>query len=221
MFRSASANIKKFHYCFDMPWRAADAVMSSVFASAACTIFSARFNEFRDKNSGKAQRETHGRNLWIYFEDHPIKCKFTRDRVVGPLPNGHEHGLKSGLSKPCIQVLILQVPAISGVTYGYPFIFGHAFMYGRFIYIWLIFLVNVGTVNIPYMDAMGPCINVPSIMNYSSLPPLGARSLPRRPNLGNLMCEEGFFCDFRYWEGATSNIYHGLPKPTFFGGFLW
>ena len=73
--------------------------MSSVFASAACTIFSARFNEFRDRNSGKAQRETHGRNLWIYFEDHPIKCKWfitmvmvssTKDRVVGPLPNGHE-----------------------------------------------------------------------------------------------------------------------------------
>ena len=28
-------------------------------------------------------------------------------------------------------------------------------MYGIFTYIWLIFMVNVGTVNIPYMDPMG------------------------------------------------------------------
>ena len=28
-------------------------------------------------------------------------------------------------------------------------------MYGIFTYIWLIIMVNVGTVNIPYMDGMG------------------------------------------------------------------
>ena len=28
-------------------------------------------------------------------------------------------------------------------------------MYGIYTYIWLIFMVNVGTVNIPYMDPMG------------------------------------------------------------------